>query len=374
MTFKSLKCILLITLLGFSAFIHAEQIDNPYQGSILVESFDEAQLKAKALKQVLIKVSGNAEIGSRDETKLLIKKTQQLLSQYGYRKIQGQEYFSAVFDQSKINQALIDMQQPIWGDTRPTTLIWLVNNNELVSDHFIKKSEDNALSWSIQQSEQQRGIRVQFPLMDLDDNLALSISDVKGQFYDQLSSASARYERANFVAAELQSVANDRWKLNWQLIQSGAVVQQNNVLLSETFVGNKSEVVKKMVNAIADYYASQYAILDNQGEKFTQTIHIKGINSLQTLTQLNTVLKNLLSISSYNIVNAQGDQVSVTVKLNGGLNSFKNALIAQSQLQLIEDLPAQVEPENLLTEPDEDNGIEPVSEPVKTDELYFNWH
>ena len=61
-----------MTFILFSAVINATQFDNPYQGSVLVGSFDEKALKEMALKQVLVKVSGNADIDSRDETKLLL--------------------------------------------------------------------------------------------------------------------------------------------------------------------------------------------------------------------------------------------------------------------------------------------------------------
>ena len=222
-------------LISFSALVSASKFNNPYQGNVMVESFDEKELKERALKQVLVKVSGNTDIASLDETKLLLKKTQQLLSQYGYRKIQGTQYFSAVFDKRKISQALKDMQQPVWGDTRPTTLIWLINNNKLVSEQLIQQSNDASLSWSLQQTEQRRGIEVQFPLMDLDDNLALSVSDVRGRFDEQVALASARYGREHFVMAELKQLNSEKWRLSWQLLQADRLIQTKSHINQRKF-------------------------------------------------------------------------------------------------------------------------------------------
>lgn len=379
-----------MALLSFSSLISASQFNNPYQGNVMVKSFDEAQLKEMALKQVLVKVSGNTDIGSLDETKLLLKKSQQLLSQFGYRSLQGTEYFSAVFDKRKINQSLKDMQQPIWGETRPTTLIWLVHNNKLLSDHLVKQANDASISWSLQQSETRRGISVQFPLMDLDDNLALTVSDVRGRFYDQVAVASSRYSRQHFVLAELQVMSNNKWRLNWQLIQTDKKAKQNRTLISERFVGGKSAVIKKMVDALADYYATQYAVFDNQGEKFIQTLRINGINSLAELSKLNSVLNNLLAISSFTVVAVEGELVTVDVKIKGGLNSFKNALIIQPNLQFETSLPVmtdkQAESIDITSESTEsfetsaevnpESGLlidEDKVESVKADILYFNW-
>lgn len=374
MIFTSISRFLLIIIFAFSAVVNAKQSDSPYQGIVFVGGQSEAQLKESALKQVLVKVSGNKGITQNNETKQLLKKTQQMISQYGYQKIEGNDYFSAVFDRKKINQALKEMQQPVWGDTRPTTLIWLINNNKLVSDNDIKAQNDASITNAIKKAELNRGIRVQFPLMDLEDNLALSISDVKGRFYEQVGTASARYGRNHFIAAELQNMGNERWKLNLQLLQKEAGSRPTSTLLNEEFVDNKSKVITKMINALADYYAEQYAVLDNNGEKFEQLLHINGVNSLTQLSQLNDLLNSLLVISSYNIVGADKQQLSVEVKINGSVNSFKNTLIAQSHLQFdsVASTPSSSTPSENI-ENSEETSLPDNNDSAQNNALYFNW-
>jgi hypothetical protein len=352
-------------MFAFSSIVNALQADSPYQGNVLVGTSSEAQLKEDALKQVLVKVSGNADITKSNESKQLLTKTQQMISQYGYRNIAGDEYFSALFDSSKINQALKEMQQPVWGDTRPTTLIWLIHDNELVSDNFIKDT-DNPLSLSVQQTELARGIRVQFPLMDLDDNLALSVSDVKGRFYDQVTSATSRYERTHYVVAELQNISAERWKLRWQLLQVTGTSKQSRILKSDEFVASKSSVAQQMVDALADYYAKQYAVLSTDDGMFTQLFYVDGINSLSELSQLDNALNGMLVISSYKIVSAQDQLITVEAKLKGSVNSFKNTLIAQPHLQLNTNKVLPTSP--AVTE----DGVQGTL-PADSGALYFDW-
>lgn len=352
-----LKPTLVMVIFFFSSLLLANQFDNPYQGNVIASSASESELKEQALLQVLIKVSGNSDIGSLTETKSLLNKAQQLVSQYGYQTELGDKYFSAVFDQDKINQALRDMQQPIWGDTRPTTLIWLINNNQLVSEQDIKLADDTSLSVPLKQAQQSRGIQVQFPLMDLDDNIALSVSDVRGRFYDQVANATVRYARGNFVVAEFKEMGSNKWKLSWQLVRSDTVSKQHAILKNEQFTDTKAQVITQMVDTLADYYAGQYAILENQNEKFMQTVHINGIDSLEKLTKLNRVLENLQVISSFSIVSAKTNQISVDVKLKGSIASFKNTLMAQPNLQFT-NRSASVTEENQV---------------LDTQVLYFNW-
>jgi hypothetical protein len=328
---------LFIMLLLFTPLVSASQFVNPYQGNIAVAKQNEEELKELALKQVLVKVSGNAEIAELEESKLLLQKSETLLSQYGYQTLHNTRYFTAVFDKQQVNRALIDMQQPVWGETRPATLIWLVNDNgdvrQLVSDNMISREGGGKIATAFLEQQHNRGITLQFPLMDLEDNLALSISDVSGRFYQPIMQASMRYGVEHFVIADLKQLGEERWSLSWQLVQSSSAGKQSRVLVSEKERGKRLALVTSMVNKIADYYASQYAILENQGEKFSQTIYVQGVSSLVQLTQLNSVLDNLFSVASFEISSVQGSQLAIDIKINGGLTSFKNGLFAQPHLQ-----------------------------------------
>ena len=337
MRFISQTCNLFLLLLLFTPLAVAGQFDNPYQGNIVVVDQSENKLKVLALKQVLVKVSGNSEIAKLNESQLLLKKTESLLSQYGYQTSLNTRYFTAVFDKHKINQALKEMQQPVWGGTRPTTLVWLIRDGDgerqLVSDHMLSRRVDSGLSLVFQEQQHNRGISLQFPLMDLEDNLSLSVSDVSGRFYDPIARASKRYGIEHFVIANLKQSSAEKWSLYWELVKSNSFSKQSRVLVSDKISGKKSSLISMMINKVADYYARQYAILENQGEKFSQTIYIHGINSLAQLTQLNRVLANMLAVASFEVVSIQGSQVTVNIKINGGLSSFKNGLFAQPNLQ-----------------------------------------
>jgi len=329
--------VLFISFISFTSCVLANQFENLYKGNIIVEKQGERQLKELALQQVLIKVSGNPQINKLDESQQLLKKTQSLLSQFGYRNIEDKRYFVAVFDPSKINQALKEMQQPVWGETRPQTLVWLVVDSDgertLISDTMVNGNQDELLSVALTTVQQQRGISLRFPLMDLDDNLAVSLSDVSGQFFDQIALASERYDARHFNVANLKQENGNTWNLEWALVYSNPQSKKNQVVASEQLRGEKDVILTQMTNKIADYYADQYAILATDTDRFSQSIYISGISSLQKYEKLNQVLSGILAIASYEVVRVDAMQVKVDVKVNGGINSFKNALNVQTNLQ-----------------------------------------
>jgi len=130
----------------------------------------------------------------------------------------------------------------------------------------------------------------------------------------------------------LRKKGNDSWSLSWTLVQPNASGIKNKVLASGTLRDKKIAVIANMVSNVADYYASQYAISENQDEKFSKTIYVDGIDSLAKLNELDKVLSNLFSITSFNVSAVKGSLVTIDIKVNGGLNSFKNALFAQENL------------------------------------------
>ena len=307
---------------------------NAYRGLILAEESAENNLREQALEQVLIKISGNVDIIKLDESKALKRKISSMLAQFGYQNIAGKRYYYAQFDQRKIDDALMDMQQPIWGDTRPTPLIWLVNERrKITSEHMINSSQDSAVSWGLKKTELRRGISAQFPLIDLDDSLAIASSDISGRFYQTVAKASRRYDAEYFVIANITKTRDKKWQLKWELVHYATQGKQSNVLISQTNSGSKSYVMAAMLNEIADYYAQQFAILESNGKKLTQILSIHHIDSLANLIHLNAVLESLNAIDAFEVVKISEHKVEVLITLKGGLISLGNALNAQYNLQ-----------------------------------------
>lgn len=325
-----------ITVLSLLFSMHSmalPQLD-PYRGVVVVDDeHSEELLREKALQQVLVKVSGNTDIVRLEESKALNEHIPSMLAQFGYQEEGSTRYYYALFDKRKINNALIAMQQPVWGATRPNTLIWLVNEKRrITSEHDIKSSQDSALSWGLKKAEMQRGIAVQFPLADLDDSIAINASDITGRFYDSASKASQRYDTDYYVLAKLKPLASGKWRLNWQLVHVASNSKVKPVVAQNSNNGSKSYVMSAMVSELADYYAKQFAIVENNGEKLTQSIQVDGINSLENLTQLNRLLASLNAIESFEVTRIDAEQINLLVTLKGSLASLNNALNAQTKL------------------------------------------
>jgi uncharacterized protein len=305
---------------------------NPYQGLVLAEGSSEDQLKQAAFDQVLIKVSGNQNINDVSGRQALDKNMPNMLSQFGYKNVDNMRFYYALFDKQKVNKSLLSIKQPVWGEIRPTTLIWLVNQDrKFISESAINSSEDTSMAWGLKKAELLRGINMQFPLIDLDDAIALSATDVSGRFYQQVADASTRYNAEYFVLATIKP-SGDEWQLRWELVAAGKN-NNNEVLVKKVSKGDKTTVMSAMVNGIADYYAKQFASLQSTGAESTQLVTIKHVQSLDDMMNLQNVLRDLNAVDNVEVMNINGAEVQLLLTLKGSLSSLENALNAQPTLQ-----------------------------------------
>jgi len=305
---------------------------NPYQGLVLAEGSSEEQLKQAAFDQVLIKVSGNQNISKVSGRQALDKNLPNMLSQFGYKNVDSMRFYYAVFDKQKVNKALMGIQQPIWGEIRPTTLVWLVNQDrKIISESAINSSDDSTMAWGLKKAQLQRGINMQFPLIDLDDSIAVSATDISGRFYQQVADASTRYNAEYFVLATVKA-SGDEWQLKWELVAAGKN-NLNEVLLKKVSKGDKATVMSGMVNDIADYYAKQFSSLQSSGAESTQLLTIKNVQSLDHMMMLQNVLRDMNDVDNVEVMNINGTEVQLLVTLKGSLTSLENALNAQPKLQ-----------------------------------------
>ncbi|MCK5819723.1 MAG: DUF2066 domain-containing protein [Psychromonas sp.] len=329
-----LKATLVLFCASYASFALSLNFDAPYLGNVIAHKLDEKTLQTTALAQVLVKVSGNSSIVSVLQAKELLKHPESMLSQSGYQTYNNTEYYFALFDKLKINNFLVNIKQPVWGGIRPKTLVWLAvqsdNGKEIMSDSSVLAGSD----FQLIEQPRARGIKLDFPIMDIEDN-SITISDLIGKFYNNIAKASARYDVEYFVVAKMQQLSDTSWRLNWSLLYYNLLSKKNNEIISKTLIGSRADVETKMVNQIADFYVSRYAVTRSLGDNITQDIYVNGIQNYKEFSLFINFLTKLHSVSLFRLKKINMDQIDVAVKINGGLESFKNALNLNKHLLMI---------------------------------------
>tara|TARA_Y100000310_G_scaffold287930_1_gene313170 strand:- start:7277 stop:8674 length:1398 start_codon:yes stop_codon:yes gene_type:complete len=196
----------LIALLNYSAFTFAAQRVVVSEAQIQVDDQSQRTQQAalkKALRQVFIKMSGSTHVLDNAGVRAALSSPQSSLRSYRFAYENGQTYYVAEFDQAKLNEILQREMLPLWGDRRPETIVWLVEEGENETRSILDESVNTELQLALKKTAKERGVPLSLPLMDLTDNVNISTYDVWGRFVEPLRQASVRYNIDNIIGARV---------------------------------------------------------------------------------------------------------------------------------------------------------------------------
>jgi len=221
-------------LWAISANLQAVEVDGLYEAELPVTSQGRAERSGifrSALTEVLIKVSGNGQIALSPGIPEILNRSSQFLQQYRYRSAQlaadpltglasNQQYLWVRFDQVSLDKTLRSIAVPIWGRSRPVTLAWLVveqgNQRQLLGS-----GDDSTVTDVVIEQSKRRGIPLDLPLYDLEDQQRVRVTDILGGFQESILRASERYAADAVLVGHLRDIGNGRWEGRWTLHLDG---------------------------------------------------------------------------------------------------------------------------------------------------------
>jgi len=274
----------------------------------------------EALQLVLIRVTG-----SDDEAHLAgLDEVFPNPTRYVLRRRSGQDDMLEVsFDGHAIEQLLRQTRHTVWGEDRPLTLVWLAvdwgdGNREIIGSESGIQSPDatrsidrhRLLRERVQKTAERRGIRVVFPLLDIEDRRNIGFSDIWGGFEEPLRNASKRYGADSILVGRVRpgSVQENRWTYFFgedQLQWTG-----------------EPEVA---IGMVADELAAHFAI---SGDAVLQSfsLTIDGIDSLIAYGQVQQLMDNLSVAEAYAVTFVANQRVEYRVAIYGGIDRLNKAL------------------------------------------------
>lgn len=316
--------------------VSAIQVSGLYQAATPVT--DESTSKRKsaikqALIQVLIKLTGDRNIGKSSSISPFLERPERFMQQFRYQQapvVEGEppsEELWVQFDEAALNNALRSYGLTIWGKERPSILVWLAhendNNRRLVSfeesPEYIGMLDKNAAA---------RGVSLLFPLLDLEDTSQMSVSDVWGGFKEPVLNASNRYQSDVVLSGRLVQTLPNLWETRW----SAYIGTQE---MSWTTQGELAEIVlEEGMDELVDRLAAQYA---NAGSGAAEVIElvVSDINNLDEYAKTLSYLESLQAISAVQVKQVSEDKVKFEIISHGGITAFNQTIELGKTLELV---------------------------------------
>ena len=157
----------------------------------------------QALRQVIVKLSGSADVLTNPGVRAALSSPQSYLRSYRFGFQDGKTFYIADFDQAKLSSLLQREMLPLWGAVRPETLVWIAEEQGNASRTILDETSPSVLKDTLQATAKERGVPLSLPLMDLTDSVNITSFDVWGRFVEPLKLASSRYATDNIIGARI---------------------------------------------------------------------------------------------------------------------------------------------------------------------------
>jgi uncharacterized protein len=289
----------------------------------------------KGFKEVLVRKSGSSEILTSAEVQRAYRKVTSYLQRFEYASQEPDSEFpfeiALYFEPRLIDSLIQQSQMPLWGSNRPLTIMWLAVEENFNREVVVESEEEGSFYPIIQKNASRRGLPIILPLMDLEDELAVSISDIWGRFPSAINQASARYPSDVVLFGRINQVG-DTWQGKF-----GYINQQQEVAFDA--VGeSKQQVVANMMDSLAERLCEKYCVVQEVGQKNELLINVTDISNFKQFKAAENYLADLSSVNKVEVVKISKYDVLFKLTLLGQINSTVEG-IALSQKMVATEPP-----------------------------------
>lgn len=321
---------LLLVLLCALAAPRVMADDRLHEATVTVENRDrparEAGFRA-ALERVLIKLSGDRQVLADARTADLLGQAGRYVQRFRYVDLpDGAAGLNVRFDGTTLERLLAERGLPVWGSTRPAVLVWLaaVHGGQRV---ILGGEEGRELMEVLERVASERGIRLVFPVMDLEDRSAVNFADLSGGFQEPVLRASARYSARHVLAVHLQPRANawtGRWRLHGQDFQEDYQAE-----------GPTAEAALDAgLQGIADLLGRRLAIAGLLPTDDHVQVVVEGVDSLEAYQRVRQYLSELSVVAALKPYRLEPQRAVFLTQLRGSPRDLERGVRLGRVLEL----------------------------------------
>ena len=331
---------------------HAAIVTDLYQASVPVPDQTAAARHValqQALAAVLVKITGERSAGGVPALASLLQNPSQFLQQYRYEQAPSTSgtpaltYYdltrvgtpaipltglllSARFDPEVVNQAVRAAHEPLWGQERPATLVWIaLQDGTNVS--IVSASGNSAVVQAMTSAAQQRGVPLMYPAMDAVDQQAIGIPDIVEDNSARIQQASQRYKPDAVLVGSIYRTTPGQYAARWQLTAG------NETASWTTPPSDLPSVAADGVQTMARNYASWFALAPDSSGVSGVTLSVGGISSVAAYAKVLDYLGKLTPVKSVQVTRVDNQTVYFSLNTRGSLANLQQAVLLGDMLK-----------------------------------------
>ena len=315
-------CMRRIWLIGLLlTFIAPLAASDVYTGEVPVSGQDEAARKVamtEALKQVLIKVSGDPSAAQRAEAQAALDNPEPLIQAFYYRQDVDRSgpvpalklYYAANFEPRAINKLVSSSGLARWARERPTLMVWVVGDS---GTDFLGSTQLAPLL----RRGSERGIELKAALIGGED--APSVIDVERGRVSSLRSVASRFGAPGVLAGRLYATADG-------VVARFAYGDGEREESFEVRGSDQTSALRAVADETANRLAARYAFAAADSTPAQVSAVVRGLRSAGDFARVYAYLESLSVVREIHLSSAAADSMSLDLTVAGGQERLRQIL------------------------------------------------
>ena len=312
----------------------AARVEDLYTATVELDSMaanPQQDAFARALGEVLVKVTGLPEAGATEARLGALSNATQLVQQY--RRL-PENRLQASFNAGALRDALDEAGLPVWGNNRPLVAVWFAldagDGNRMIlseasgeSEVGLDEGQIEALRELLVETAVARGLPMVLPLVDAEDLGVVSFADLWGDFPGPVMLASQRYGADAVLVGRARSTAAGINKVRWSLTMAN---EQHG------WEGSAASGPAQTAGLLAQRLATT---ADSAG---TLRVLVRDVDTLEKYGRLRQYFATLSIVERSAVAHVDGNELEFELVVRGDVQRLESALSRSRLLQ-----PASIE-------------------------------
>ncbi len=341
--FKNALIYLMVSAL-FSPLAFAEPVSDLYKTVVPVSgqgANERLRAMSVGLEKVLIKVTGDSQVLLKMGGTDAFSNAKRYVTQYGYVSDRNSLAddpsespaigLSLSFAESSIDRLLRQYQLQIWPSDRPGLLVWAVVDDPVMGKNFISAETLPEAVEALERLMGDRGAPLILPLLDLQDQQAVSVGDVWNLNPVKLAAAAKRYDTEFWLALRLYKSSTGQWRGARLLNLKG---DEN---LSTLSASSLSELMNQVVPEVVDSLASRYAYTPNLVNE-ELLVQIENIVDYKVFNKVTSYFESLEVVNHLTVDYVDNDRLGLRLYVEGDVDLLLNTLRRDRRLAELVDV------------------------------------
>lgn len=327
------------------AHIAFAQPDAAYYQAVVPVQSQSANERQRAAQQafldVIFRISGFEAAASDPQIVEKSKQALRYVEQYQYGPLSHPELqaaghslmLSLSFSPAVIEKILNESRQPFWSN-RPTTLVWLVEDDAEEGKQLLNKQSGVEAIASLEKAAGVRGMPLIFPVLDLDERLAVSAEKVWDVDETAILAASERYGADVVLVGKYSRTSRGELWSTWHFFHAGTSRSYDNRLRLGEEEYSLDALGASALFPLADFLAERYAIQPFLETGSRLVVQLGGVRDFASYRRALDYLNGLAAVSQLHLAGVRHDTLLLYLDSGASVDKFLKVISLDNKLKV----------------------------------------